>query len=158
MMAITPSLCLMLKTELRQAGCRDPAVIIVHHPWSCAERIPDIFRWDSLYPIANQLYGCVFSCCFSSMNSTQDTRNSGSGHYVENLYNAFLGGKKKGKKKSARKVSIRTEAAKGCLRRLRLPCFNPRNYAPYSHSPPPRPPNPQCDREENQGIKAKTIS
>lgn len=69
------------------------------------------------------------------MNSTWDTRNLGSGHCAENLDSIFLGGEKKGKMKSARKFSIRTEAAKGHLRRLRLPWFNPRNYAPCSHLP-----------------------
>lgn len=85
----------MLKTELRQAGCRDPAEIIAHHPWSCVE---SYLKWDSLHPTANQLYGCVFSWCFTSTNSTGDKRNSGSGDYVENLDDILLGWKKERKK------------------------------------------------------------
>lgn len=102
----------MLKTELRQASCRDPTVMIVHHPGRCAERIPDILRWDSLYPIANQLYGCVFSWCFSPMNSTWDTRNLGSGHYVENLDSIFLGGEKERKNEVSKKVFYKDRGSK----------------------------------------------
>lgn len=83
--------------EGRIKAGRDPAVIIVHYPWSCAERIPDTLRWYSLYPRAN-LLDDVFSWCFSSMNSTWDTRNSGSGHYVENLDSIFFRGGKRKKK------------------------------------------------------------
>lgn len=83
--------------EGRIKAGRDPAVIIVHYPWSCAERIPDTLRWYSLYPRANHLDD-VFSWCFSSMNSTWDTRNSGSGHYVENLDSIFFRGEKRKKK------------------------------------------------------------
>lgn len=51
------------------------------------------------------------------MSSAWDKRDAGSGHYVENLDRRSSGGKKE-KRKATGKVAIKTEAARGRLRRL----------------------------------------
>lgn len=46
------------------------------------------------------------------MNSTWDTRNLGSGHFVENLDSIFLGGEKERKNEVSKKVFYKDRGSK----------------------------------------------